>query len=243
MKNRRREICTSGSVRDEDGQLLIYSVAAHSCIWQRGLPGCRRCPASRERKPIRPGRCASLLVFRPAARTTSTLAAAKANLDAMRVASAGVGSTSHVFWELFRSMTGTRMLHVPYRGGAPALTDLLAQQVQVYFATPADTMECISVCDDARSSLRAYTAHEVGDRLADLIGAVFLDEMAPLHRHFGLVRPGAANFPLPADQDRAWVCINKELRNMGLGKPGRIVFNHLRNHARPCKRGPPVCPD
>jgi len=40
-------------------------------------------------------------------------------------------------------MTGMRMLHVPYRGGAPALTDLLAQQVQVYFATPADTMEYI----------------------------------------------------------------------------------------------------
>ena len=40
-------------------------------------------------------------------------------------------------------MTGTRMLHVPYRGGAPALTDLLAQQVQVYFATPADTMEYV----------------------------------------------------------------------------------------------------
>src|SRR6516165_3651751 len=188
----------------------------------------------------------NVLVVHPASSVRSVpelIAAAKANPDAMTVASAGVGSTSHVFWELFRSMTGTRMLHVPYRGGAPALTDLLAQQVQVYFATPADTMEYISVCDDARSSLRAYTAHEVGDRLADLIGAVFLDEMAPLHRHFGLVRPGAANFPLPADQDRAWVCINKELRNMGLGKPGRIVFNHLRNHARPCKRGPPVCPD
>src|SRR5215472_7549416 len=101
----------------------------------------------------------------------------------------------------------------------------------------------------SRPSLRAYTAHEVGDRFADVIGAVFLDEMAPLHRHFGLVRPGAANFPLPADQDRAWVCINKELRNMGLGKPGCIVFNHLhhirrlaldRNHAWPCKRGPAV---
>jgi tripartite-type tricarboxylate transporter receptor subunit TctC len=59
------------------------------------------------------------------------------------VASAGVGSTSHIFWELFRSMTDTRMLHVPYRGGAPALTDLLGQQVQVYFSTPADAMEYI----------------------------------------------------------------------------------------------------
>src|SRR5262249_49031367 len=101
----------------------------------------------------------------------------------------------------------------------------------------------------AAHSLRAYTVHEVGDRLADLAGAVFLDKMAPLHRHFGLVRPGAANSPLPADQDRAWVCINKELRNIGLGKPGRIVFHHLhhirglaldRNHPWPCKRRPAV---
>src|SRR5262249_14701284 len=88
----------------------------------------------------------NVLVVHPASSVRSVpelIAAAKANPDAMTVASAGVGSTSHVFWELFRSMTGTRMLHVPYRGGAPALTDLLAQQVQVYFATPADTMEYI----------------------------------------------------------------------------------------------------
>ena len=89
----------------------------------------------------------NVLVVHPASSIQSVpelIAAAKANPDAMTVASAGVGSTSHVFWELFRSMTDTRMLHVPYRGGAPALTDLLAQQVQVYFATPADTMEYIN---------------------------------------------------------------------------------------------------
>jgi len=71
------------------------------------------------------------------------IAAAKANPDGMTVASSGLGSTPHVFWELFRSMTGTRMLHVPYRGGAPALTDVLGQQVQVFFATPADAMDHI----------------------------------------------------------------------------------------------------
>jgi len=88
----------------------------------------------------------NVLVVHPAFSARSVpelIAAAKANPDALTVASAGVGSTSHVFWELFRSMTGTRMLHVPYRGGAPALTDLLGRQVQVYFATPADTMEYI----------------------------------------------------------------------------------------------------
>src|SRR5215475_9962078 len=88
----------------------------------------------------------NVLVVHPAFSVQSVpelIAAAKANPDAMTVASSGLGSTPHVFWELFRSMTGVRMLHVPYRGGAPALTDLLGQQVQVFFATPADAMDHI----------------------------------------------------------------------------------------------------
>ena len=71
------------------------------------------------------------------------IAAAKVNPDAITVASSGLGSTPHVFWELFRGMTEARMLHVPYRGGAQALTDVLGRQVQVYFATIADAMEHI----------------------------------------------------------------------------------------------------
>jgi len=49
------------------------------------------------------------------------------------MASAGNGSTSHLAGELFKTMTGVNMVHVPYRGGGPALTDLLAGQVQVFF--------------------------------------------------------------------------------------------------------------
>ena len=49
------------------------------------------------------------------------------------MASFGTGSTSHVAGELFRSMTGVNMVHVPYRGEAPALTDLIGGQVQVMF--------------------------------------------------------------------------------------------------------------
>ena len=71
------------------------------------------------------------------------IAAAKAMPDSITVASPGVGSAPHVSWELFRSMTGIRMLHVPYRGGAPAITDLLSQQVQVYFANIAEATEHI----------------------------------------------------------------------------------------------------
>ena len=49
------------------------------------------------------------------------------------MASAGNGSTSHLAGELFNRMTDINLVHVPYRGGGPALTDLLAGQVQVFF--------------------------------------------------------------------------------------------------------------
>jgi tripartite-type tricarboxylate transporter receptor subunit TctC len=48
-----------------------------------------------------------------------------------------------MYWELFRSLTGVDMLHVPYRGGGPALTDLLGGQVQVYFGTTASSIEYV----------------------------------------------------------------------------------------------------
>jgi tripartite-type tricarboxylate transporter receptor subunit TctC len=61
------------------------------------------------------------------------IAHAKANPGRINMASAGNGSTSHLAGELFKMMTGVNMVHVPYRGGGPALTDLLAGQVQVFF--------------------------------------------------------------------------------------------------------------
>jgi tripartite tricarboxylate transporter family receptor len=59
------------------------------------------------------------------------------------MASGGVGSAHHVYGELFKMMTGVDMLHVPYRGGGPALTDLLAGQVPVMFDTLATSIERI----------------------------------------------------------------------------------------------------
>jgi tripartite-type tricarboxylate transporter receptor subunit TctC len=57
--------------------------------------------------------------------------------------SAGNGSPQHVLGELFKAMTGVQMLHVPYRGEAPALTDLLSGQVQVMFASIFGSLEYI----------------------------------------------------------------------------------------------------
>jgi tripartite-type tricarboxylate transporter receptor subunit TctC len=61
------------------------------------------------------------------------IAYAKANPGKLNMASGGIGSISHVSGELFKMMAGVNMVHVPYRGGAPALTDLLGGQVQVVF--------------------------------------------------------------------------------------------------------------
>jgi tripartite-type tricarboxylate transporter receptor subunit TctC len=71
------------------------------------------------------------------------IAHAKANSGKINMASGGVGSAQHVYGELFKSMAGVDMLHVPYRGGGPALTDLLAGQVPVMFDTLATSIEHI----------------------------------------------------------------------------------------------------
>jgi tripartite-type tricarboxylate transporter receptor subunit TctC len=61
------------------------------------------------------------------------IAYAKANPGKLNMASSGNGSTIHMSGELFKMLTGIDMVHVPYRGGAPALTDMISGQVQVMF--------------------------------------------------------------------------------------------------------------
>jgi tripartite-type tricarboxylate transporter receptor subunit TctC len=69
------------------------------------------------------------------------IAYAKANPGKVNYASAGNGTTVHLAGELFRIMTGVNMVHVPYRGSAPALTDMLGGQVQVMFDTLPSSIE------------------------------------------------------------------------------------------------------
>jgi tripartite-type tricarboxylate transporter receptor subunit TctC len=71
------------------------------------------------------------------------IAYAKSNPGKVTVASAGIGSAPHMYWELFRNVTGVDMVHVPYRGGGPAVTDLLGGQVLVYFGTFPSTIQSI----------------------------------------------------------------------------------------------------
>src|SRR5437763_1419159 len=84
------------------------------CIWQPVLRSSRPCRALHGRGPIRRAQCASS--------------------SALLQAAGGNGSAGHVSGELFKLMTGVNLVHVPYRGAAPALAELLGGQVQVIFS-------------------------------------------------------------------------------------------------------------
>jgi tripartite-type tricarboxylate transporter receptor subunit TctC len=79
----------------------------------------------------------------PATTVPEFIAYTKANLGKVNMASGGVGSANQLSGELFKIMAGINMIHVPYRGEAPALGDLLGGQVQVIFGTMPGTIEYI----------------------------------------------------------------------------------------------------
>jgi tripartite-type tricarboxylate transporter receptor subunit TctC len=79
----------------------------------------------------------------PATTVPEFIAYVRANPGKISMASPGIGSPPHVAGELFKMMTGIHLVHVPYRGAAPALTDLLGGQVQVLFSTTPASIEYI----------------------------------------------------------------------------------------------------
>jgi tripartite-type tricarboxylate transporter receptor subunit TctC len=91
-------------------------------------------------------RVANVLVVNPSfpAKTVPEfIAYAKANPGRITLASAGIGSSNHLAGELFKVMAGVSLNHVPYRGGGPAVADLLGGQVDVTFAVVATVIEYI----------------------------------------------------------------------------------------------------
>ncbi len=80
----------------------------------------------------------------PARTVAEFISYAKANPGKINMASAGNGSAPHMAGELFKMMAGVNMVHVPYRGQGPALSDLLGGQVQVLFATAPGTSDYIA---------------------------------------------------------------------------------------------------
>jgi tripartite-type tricarboxylate transporter receptor subunit TctC len=96
-----------------------------------------------------------------AAKVAELVQLARASPGKLTYASAGVGTTFHLCAEMFKDSTGTFILHVPYRGGGPALLDTLAGQVDMSFPTlsaalphvKAGTLRALAVTDTTRSAL------------------------------------------------------------------------------------------
>jgi tripartite-type tricarboxylate transporter receptor subunit TctC len=101
----------------------------------------------------------------PAKTVPDFIAYAKANPRKVNMASGGTGAPSHIAGELFKMMTGIDMLHVPYRGAAPVLTDLMGGQVQVYFGPITASIEHIKA---GRLRALAVTTATRSDALPDI---------------------------------------------------------------------------
>jgi tripartite-type tricarboxylate transporter receptor subunit TctC len=79
----------------------------------------------------------------PAKTVSEFIIYAKANPGRVNMGSAGIGSAGHLAGELFKMMAGVSLVHVPYRGNAPAMTDLIAGQVEVLFPSAASSIEYV----------------------------------------------------------------------------------------------------
>jgi tripartite-type tricarboxylate transporter receptor subunit TctC len=101
----------------------------------------------------------------PARTIPEFIAYTRANPGKVDFASAGVGSVSHMAGELFMAMAGAKLVHVPYRGLAPAVTDLLGGQVQTIFATMPPAIENIRA---GKLRALAVTSATRSDALPDL---------------------------------------------------------------------------
>jgi tripartite-type tricarboxylate transporter receptor subunit TctC len=122
----------------------------------------------------------------PVATVPEFIAYAKANPGKIAMGSGGIGSPAHMAGELFKMMTGVDTVHVPYRGAAPAVADLLGGQVQVMFADMPSTIEYIRA-----GRLRAV-AVTTAIRLVALPEIPTVGEFVPgfeMSQWFGLVAP------------------------------------------------------
>jgi tripartite-type tricarboxylate transporter receptor subunit TctC len=122
----------------------------------------------------------------PAKTLPEFISYAKSNPGRISMASAGNGTVPHLAGELFKMVAGVDMIHVPYRGGAPALTDLLGGQVQVMFGAMPDSIEYIKAGKLRALAVTTETRLEalpdiptVGDYLPGYEAASFFGVGAP----------------------------------------------------------------
>jgi tripartite-type tricarboxylate transporter receptor subunit TctC len=144
----------------------------------------------------------------PAKTVPEFIAYARTNPGKVSMASSGSGSSPHMAGELFKMMAGVDMVHVPYRGGPAALTDLLGGQVQMMFGSMAASIKYI------RSGKLRALAVTTSKRLEGLPGIPTVGEFLPGYEATGFSGVGAPKNTPAAIIEK----LNKEV-NAGLADP------------------------
>jgi tripartite-type tricarboxylate transporter receptor subunit TctC len=144
----------------------------------------------------------------PARTVPGFIGYAKANPGKINMASSGNGAAAHMSGELFKMMTGVNMVHVPYRGTAPALTDLLGGQVQVMFGSMPASIEYI------RTGKLHALAVTTATRSEALPGIPTVADFVPGYEASGFVGIGAPQNTPAEIVDK----LNMEI-NAGLANP------------------------
>jgi tripartite-type tricarboxylate transporter receptor subunit TctC len=145
----------------------------------------------------------------PARTIPEFIAYARANPGKINMASPGNGSNNHVTGELFKMRTGVNMVHVPYRGGAPAVADLVGGQVQVMFAVMLEALEYIR---DGKLRGLAVTTAARSELLPDI--PTVADFLPGFEASFWIGIGAPKNTPAEIVNK-----LNKEI-NAGLADPG-----------------------
>lgn len=158
-----------------DGYTLLLTTSADA--WNATLYQNLNFNIVRDFAPVATmSRGAGVLVVNPSLPAKSVpelIAYAKANPGKVTMASAGIGSAPHMYWELFRNKTGVNMVHVPYRGGGPAVADLLGDHVDAYIGTSAAVISYVRA-----GKLRALGVTSA-KRLPALPDVPAIDEFVP----------------------------------------------------------------
>jgi len=144
----------------------------------------------------------------PARTVPEFIAYAKANPGTINMASGGIGNSTHVTGELFKMMAGVNLLHVPYRGSPPALTDLIGGRVQVMFDVLSSSVEHI------RSGRLRALAVTTATRSEALPGIPTIGEFVPGYEASALAGIGAPKGTPAEIIDK----LNREI-NAGLADP------------------------
>ena len=130
---------------------------------------------------------AAVPINAPFKNTQELLAYAKANPGKVSFGSSGTGSAAHLTTELMKALTQTYMVHIPYRGAAPALTDLLGGQIQLFFDAPTGLIQAgksgrvrlIGVSSDKRLPAVPDVPTFVEQGIPGLIGSTWASMIAP----------------------------------------------------------------